>query len=212
MIMSFLKNQDISPLEEILISDGKIVPVDYQQIEDFPQELISLFCVKYGIYQVPTTELIAFLASEISGLDTIEIGAGNGCIGRALNIHMTDNMQQNWPEVKNFYEALRQAICNYGDDVEEMDANDAVLKYKPECVVGCWITEKWSPGDKKGNMYGPNECKMFVDGIKKYIMVGNTNTHAGKKLERIYKPKKLKFPWLISRSMNKNDNLIYIFE
>lgn len=211
--MHFLPNHDISSLEKILVKDGAIQPVSFSDIADFPQEVISAFCHAYGIYQIPTTELIDFLSSEIpDSEDAIEIGAGNGCIGRALGIKMTDNKMQLWDNIKEYYKRVHQPIVKYGQDVEEIDANAAVLKYKPKIVVGCWITEKWNPGMTSGNAWGVEEYKMFGDGIQKYIMVGNSKIHGHKKILSTLHVKKYKFPWILSRSLlHENNNIIYIF-
>lgn len=63
-----------------------------------------------------------------------------------------------------------------------------------------------------GNPYGIYEDQMFKDGIKKYIHVGNEKTHGTKKIFKQRKFKKLKFDWLVSRSVSKSENVIYIFE
>jgi hypothetical protein len=212
MQINHLPFLDISPLEEVLVKDQLIIPVAYKDIGQFPQEAISTFCLKYGIYQIPTIELIDFLESEIADKGSaIEIGAGNGCFGRALNIKMIDNKMQLWPEVRRLYQDMRQPTVNYGKDVEEISANDAVIKYKPHTVIGSWITEKWEPGMKTGNQWGVQEYKMFSDGIKKYIVIGNRGTHGNKKILKTRKVKKHKFPWLLSRSLQREDNVIYIF-
>ncbi len=213
MIFNVLPFTDISGLENLFIKDGNITPVPYEEISKFSQNAISIFCVKYGIYQVPTTELIKFLESEIADKEsTIEIGAGNGCIGRALGIRMTDNKMQLWPEIQELYSNLQQPVVKYGNDVEEIDANTAVIKYRPHTVIGSWITEKWQEGMQYGNQWGPQEYKMFSDGVEKYIMIGNHKTHGKKKLLKIMSFRKYKFPWLISRSLGKDDNIIYVFE
>lgn len=212
MKLDILPRCDILPLEALFVKEGNIFPVPFKEIQDFSQESISYFCVKYGLYQLPTTELIEFLSSEIFSKDAaIEIGSGNGCIGRALGIKLTDNKMQTWPNIKKLYNNLAQEPVRYGEDVEEISANDAIIKYKPDVIVGCWVTEKWYPGMRNGNMWGIEEYRMFNDGIKKYILCGNKNVHGKSKLVKIMPPKKYKFPWLISRSLKREDNIIYIF-
>jgi hypothetical protein len=213
--MAVLDNTiDIKPLEELMIHDGKIVPVPFSMIKNIPQEAISLFCHKHALYQFPTTELIDFLKNEIGGEHAIEIGAGNGCIGRSVGIIMTDNWMQTWDDIKKVYFISGQPTITYGKDVEDIPALDAIERFKPKVVVSCWVTHKWHEGMSTGNMYGVEEEKMFDLGVKKYIHVGNVNPTTGHTFKPIldkYKVEKLQFPWLVSRSMQRDLNTIYIF-
>lgn len=115
-------------MDSLLIKENKIIPIPYSEIKKFPQNEISSFCVRNALYQLPITELIDFLKSEISSGLTIEIGAGNGCFGRALGIKMADNFMQTFPDVKALYESMMQPTINYGEDVENISGNDAVRK------------------------------------------------------------------------------------
>lgn len=212
MSYSILNNVDIKPLEDLMIKDGKIIAVPFEELNKFSQEELSVFCHKHAIYQVPTTELIQFLKSEIGDLSVLEIGSGNGCIGRSLEIKMTDNKLQLRPEVKIMYDIQGQPIIKYGEDVEELDAIKAVEKYCPQSIVACWVTHKFKEGMAIGNMYGIEEELLFELGVEKYIHVGNENTHGQKPILITHPVKKYKFPWLLSRSMKREDNIIYIFE
>ncbi len=208
-----LTPQDISDLEHLLIRNGKIVPIPAAALMEFGQNALSLFCLKHGIYQIPTTELIKFLQKEIGAHKAIEIGSGNGCIGRALKIPMTDNRMQEWPEMKAYYEALGQPPVKYGDDVKGMAAIPAVKHYHPTVVVACWVTHLFKPGMKVGNAHGVDEELLFGHGVDKYIHVGNKRVHQEKPILRksahfdidIISPE-----WLLSRSMSPEDNQIYI--
>ncbi len=214
MGLNLLNNVDVSPLEDLLIRDGKIIPVPFSKLKDFSQESISVFCHKHALYQVPTTELIDFLKSEIGNLPSIEIGAGNGCIGRSLGIMMTDNKMQDLPHIKLLYSMQGQPTVKYGNDVEEIPAIDAVIRYKPKIVVACWVTHFFQEGMTAGNMYGIKEEELFDNGVEKYIHVGNespTTGHTNKPILFKYPVKKYKFPWLLSRSMKKELNTIFIF-
>ena len=82
-------NIDIKPLEDLMLRDGKIIAVPFNSLNKFPQEQISLFCHKHALYQIPTTELIDFIKNEIGCAQVIEIGSGNGCMGRSLGIKMS---------------------------------------------------------------------------------------------------------------------------
>jgi hypothetical protein len=208
----FSSDHNIQPIEELFFRDGKIIPVPFSEVNKFPQEALSLFCVKHALYQLPTEELILFLKENIDPANSIEIGSGNGCIGRALGIKMTDNYMQTWPDIIATYAVMRQPVIQYGEDVEEINGNEAVRKYEPSTIVACWLTEKWYEGMNEGNMHGVDEYDLFRDGVKKYIHVGNEKTHGRKRILKDIKHKKYKFPWLVTRSMHREDNMIYIFE
>lgn len=211
---------DISGLEELLVQDGLIRPVLYNQLEKFSQEQISVFCHKYAIYQVPTFELIQFLQQELGpnrALEAIEIGSGNGVFGRTLGIRMVDNKMQEWPAIKAYYEGVGQPTVSYGRDVETLAANDAVKLYKPKTVIACWVTQTYDmslPADEvqEGNPHGVDEIQMFADGIEKYIHIGNSVTHGGKRILEKVPHRKIKADWLVSRSMSREANIIYLFE
>jgi hypothetical protein len=211
-----LNNVNIEGLEELFLKDGKIIPAPFAEVNKFTQEQISVFCHKHAVYQVPTTELIEFIKGLIiythgSLVAAIEIGAGNGCIGRNVGIKMTDNKQQDWPEIKQTYEMMRQPTVKYGEDVETLAANDAVIKYKPKMVVGCWVTHLWREGMDAGNMHGVDEGKMFKDGIQTYLHIGNLATHMGKEIlnEKGLNISIKKYQWLLSRSMGRDNNAIF---
>lgn len=212
MIVNALNRRDTSGLSELLIKDGKFVPASFEDINKFDQEQISLFCVEQGLYQIPTIELIEFLKEETKGGFTLEIGAGNGCIGRNVGCMMTDNFQQTWPEIKIYYEITKQPVVKYGDDVLCINGNEAIKKFNPHNVIACWVTELYRDDINEGNATGVNEVQMFADGILKYIHVGNDLTHERKLLFKKYEHKKYYFPWLLSRSMTREKNCIYIFK
>ena len=202
---------DIKELETLLIRDGKINCLPYSKLSNFSQEQITNFCHKHAIYQLPTQELIDFINKHIGGLPAIEIGSGNGCIGRALGIKMTDNKMQNLPEIKLHYAMFQQPTITYGEDVEEIDGIEAVKKYHPKVVVACWVTQKYREGEPDGNYLGVDEELLFEYGVEKYILVGNEKTHASKRILDIFPVRKFKHNTIISRSMDKDKNIVYIF-
>ncbi len=206
------KDTDISLLNKLMFNNGVIKPCSFAQLKQFSQSQISYFCLQHAIYQLPTIELIDFIHNQIGGESAIEIGSGNGHIGSALGIKMTDNHMQLIPSIKAHYELLGQPVIKYGKDVEQIDAISAVEKYKPEVVVACWVTHKFKDGMEVGNMLGVEEELFFDMGVKKYVHVGNENVHRQKPLLNKIEPKRYKFPWLLSRSMQPHDNVIYVFE
>lgn len=212
MSISELQNLDISKLEKRLLKNGKLIPISYYELNnDYTQEQISLFCHKHAIYQILTLELLDFLKNEI-GDDCIEIGSGNGAIGNALNIPMYDNFMQERADIKLTYAMMGQPTIVYGDNIINLAANEAVKKVKPKTVLGCWVTQLYKEGiSENGNMYGIDEIEIFEQ-IDKYILVGNEKTHGNKDLFKKYKPKEYQPHWLISRSMSRSLNKIYILD
>lgn len=209
MVISQISKVDLTDIENILINKttGLLNLVSYNVLNKFDQNTISYFCYKHAIYQLPTIELIDFLKNEIGTFKSIEIGCGNGSIGRNLNIPITDNKLQERPDIRLYYIAINQPVISYPIDVEKIDAIDAIIKYKPEIVIGSWITDI----NNTGNTDAIDESKIINSNIKKYIHIGNETTHSNKKILN-GKHKKIKFDWLLSRSLYKDNNIIYIFE
>jgi len=214
-MVHLLNDVDISFLENLLMPNGVLVPVPAASLKEIPQETISVFCVKHGIYQLATNELVYFLRQEIGEKKAIEVGAGNGVFGRALGIPMYDNMMQTWPVIKSIYDSLGQCTVPYGMDVICKDGLDAVVEERPEVVVASWVTQKTIPGRtfEDCNDYGFDEEAAMYAGMEKYIHIGNAAVHGKKEV--------LKGQFLItarydledilfSRSMHRKDKVVYI--
>ena len=211
MTGGLLNNTDISELESFLLKEGKVQNLPYEQLNRFSQNDISVFCHKHAIYQLPTAELINFIQKHIGGESAIEIGSGNGCMGRSLGIPMTDNKMQSLPEIKAYYELMGQPVIRYGEDVEEIDAISAVKKYRPKVVVASWVTDKYREGMQVGNAMGIEEELLFENGVEKYIHIGNENVHEQKPILSMFPVRKFKHKTIISRSMSREKNIVYIF-
>lgn len=172
-----LSNEDISELEELTgAMTGMIHPIPSKEVEKFSFSFLRLFLHKYGLYTLPTVELIDYLAGIIAGKKAIEIGAGLGVIGRSLGIPVTDNKMQEWPQVKAQYDRMRQPTIKYPTDIIEMDALDAVKHYKPDTVIGSYITHKWRPGMESGNEYGVDNLALARK-VEAYYMIGSLTVH-----------------------------------
>lgn len=212
MIATTLRPTDVAYIDE-LFNWPAIEPVPASVLANIPQNDLSLWCLKRAIYQVPTTELIDFLSDQIGNPATaLEIGAGTGQIGRHLAIRMTDNKMQLWPEIQQHYARLNQPTIQYGKDVERLPAADAIKRYKPTTVVGCWVTQKHKPDIAEGNVYGVDEQYMLrYTSVEKYIVVGNVLTHGDKEILRNIPHQVYWFDWLYSRSMERSQNAIWIF-
>lgn len=212
MKVSVLQPQNISGLEsEILDDKGQLKVVPASIYEKYNQEQISILCVQRAFYGLPTIELIEWLVDQISGFEskTIEIGAGNGVLGRSLKVKMTDSFLQENQDIKKYYEQLRQPTITYGQDVEKLDAKQAIKKYKPRIVIASWVTQIWQPGENSGNVYGVDE-DFIIKRVKMYIHIGHKGTHSSKRVLR--KPhRKYIYPWLFSRSMDSSGCVIYVW-
>lgn len=208
-----LKNENIEPLEKVLFDKNhQFKIVSYKEIQSFSQNIVSLFCLKYGLYCVPTRELIDFLRSETDENNTIEIGAGSGIISRELNITATDSFMQLVPKYKALYEKLGQTIINYGNNVVKMDANHAVNYFKPDFVIASWCTHKFNPDEywREGNEVGIDESQI-VKTVKKYIHIGNEHIHQYKPILQL-RHREIRADWLVSRALQSDQNVIWIWE
>lgn len=213
--MSVIDISDVKYLEDKMIDEKGIIKVlPYSFYKDIPQEHLSQVCIKYGIYNVPTLELIDFLRGEIGKYlkGTIEIGAGNGAMATVLGILATDSYMQEDKKIKEFYGAFNQPITRYGFNVTNMEGNRAVNYFKPSVVIASWVTHKYNSAEhwREGNMFGVNEGSILKK-VKKYIFIGNTKSHNCKPILDI-PHKEVKAEWLLSRSLSREENMIWIWE
>lgn len=193
------------------LSNGvlQILPVEFWA--PFTQEEIGLFCLRNGLYCLPTLELVNWLREHIAGRKAIEIGAGNGVLAKAVGIKATDSYMQAIPRVAALYTAAGQALVNYGDNVERLDAESAILRYSPEVVVGAWITHRYNPAEnwREGNAYGPEEN--YIIERAEYVNIGHTKVHAAKpvmgRIHSLFLP-----DWLRSRALSEGHNYIAVWK
>jgi len=167
----------------------------------------AMLALKHGMYVIPTIELVEHLKSLIAGRRAIEIGAGNGVLARAIGIHATDNRMQERPKYRMIYEALGQKTISYGRDVEELDAREAIDRYRPEVIVAAWVTHRYDPArpNAGGNEIGVDENRI-IDRAS-YLFVGNEKVHADKSIWD--RPHKVQYhDWLYSRAMNGSSDFI----
>lgn len=209
---ALLIEEDISALEQLLLDpEGLMVPVPFAELNAFSQNQISLFCWKHAVYQVITTELVDFVREQINGFSAIEIGAGNGCLGRALHIPLTDSRQQERADIQAYYRRLKQPVISYPSDIETMDALWAIKKYQANCAVGSWVTQKYKTGMKDGNAWGVDGAVLAAR-LKRYVFIGNEHRHQSQDVLRYCRPTAYKFDWLVSRSLERAGNVIWIFD
>ncbi len=179
---------DTSKLEQLLLDEqGRLRPVPADDLKQFSHQELQVFAHKHAVYSIPTFELLEFLKRLIPNMDKcIEIGAGNGVYGRALGVPMYDNYMQHPKNRRKFGEAALmyalagQPVVEYGEDVQEMDGMDAVVKHKPETILMSWVTHKYKRSEhfRGGNMFGIDMLKMARrNGVKRIILIGNENVH-----------------------------------
>lgn len=206
-----LQPVDVAYIERVLLDEnGLLQSVPFETIRDIPQNDLSVFSHKHGIYQIVTDELAEFVREKIEGFKTIEIGAGNGCLGRALGIPITDSRIQETAEMKMLYGRLRQPPVRYGADVQKLDALKAVKVFQAEAAVGAWVTHKFKHHLGEGCFGGVDEA-ILSKRLKRYVFIGNEITHARKEMLRFCQPEVHKFDRLVSRSMNRAANVVWIF-
>lgn len=197
--------------EKLLLPNGKLKLKIAGDLLAYPFEHLRVFCHQNARYGLPTRELINFLNEIIDGRTAIEIGAGHGDLGYHLQIPMTDSYQQTRPEIIEAYRKMRQPIIKYPSDIEQLEAIEAIYKYKPKVVIGSWITT-YAPAETtfSSNPYGIKEDKI-LNLVETLIIVGNADTHGNKPIlklphEEIYKP------WIVSRAKDQSKNRIYIWD
>lgn len=204
-----LRNENTQDLDALLLDEqGRLRVLPADELRTMNEGRMRLWCHKNAVYLIPSQELVAWIKDRIKGRTAIEIGAGNGALGRTLGIPMYDNfMQQDFPDVVACYEAARQPRVRYGADVIKRNANAAVRVKRPQVVIGSWITHLYKadePG-RGGNVYGIDELKI-LDHVETYIHVGCQRVHGQKR----WRPTEEHQPdWLFGRG---RDRVIYVWE
>lgn len=197
--------------DELIMNNGKIKLLSYKDYDKYDWNDFRTFCHFNARYGIPTIELIDYLRQTIDGRSAIEIGAGAGDLGYHLGIKMTDSKMQERRDIIKSYEAMRQPVIKYPDDVEKIDALEAVKKYQPDVVIGSWITT-YAPHEMP---YGSNPWGVKEEEIlslcETLIIVGNTNIHGDKPL-RSKKHVTIHGNWIVSRAKSPDHNCIFIWE
>jgi hypothetical protein len=207
---SVLQNEDISYLDPLLLDNKLLKVVPAATLSSIPPPHLTLFGHKKGFYCLPSIELANWLKEHFDLSTMIEIGAGHGALARYLNIPATDSRyQEKNKNVQLFYKFFGQPITEYPNDVIGMDYMDAIKHYKPKTVIGCWVTHKFDEKhpELEGNMFGFDE-EWILKNVETYVVVGNENVHHKKPI-LAYPHETFHFPWLYSRSLNQDKNVIY---
>lgn len=201
--------------QQLLDKDGIMKLFPAKHFHDLDRLMVRAFCHKHAIYQIPTCELINFLILNATGhRSVIEIGAGAGHIGHHFltgfmdpNFHITDSKLQEKPEIQAYYSLLKQPLIKYPDFVEGLTADEAIAKYKPTYIYGCWATNVYMGVpwliDYSKILKNPN--------IKRLVLVGNNDTHKGY-FSRLkdHEVREIAEPWIVSRAANQENNRIWV--
>jgi hypothetical protein len=206
----------LAQLESEALIDGVLQVMPAAFYRQFEQSDLSGFCLKQAAYVLPTFELldkINELILEVSPTrSAIEIGSGNGVLGKGLGIPCTDNHMQADAGIQMMYASAMQPVITYGAHVEKLDAFAAVKHYRPQVVVAAWVTHKYNAAEhwREGNMFGVDE-KALLRRIKRYVFVGNLSPH-GKKPLLAVRHKRIEVDYLFSRSLDAHNNAIMVWE
>ncbi len=198
--------RDIAPL--VLDARGRLRVLPAEFWMGTTTEERAIFGHRHAIYAFPTTELVEYLGRLIDGRSAIEIGAGHGVLAEALGIPATDNRMQAKAKYRRIYERAGQPVVTYGRNVIELDAHAAVRRYRPEVVIGCWVTHRYDPRRHwaGGNEIGIDEADVIAN-TQQYVVIGNDVTHASKPIWELPHAKAHP-PWLFSRAMNGSPDFI----
>lgn len=200
---------DISDIEKIAMPDGVMTVMPFDFWKQFDHNARMYFMWVHGVYCIPTTELIEWIRANTVG-SSIEIGSGTGAIGKALGIPATDNKMQEEPEIAMRYAMGGQPTIKYPRHIEKLDAHEAVMRYRPDTVVGSFITHRFESGQSEGNMFGVQE-EFILQNCKRYINIGNLVTHASKPILNM-PHLEYQFEWLITRGVDQSKNVIFVFD
>lgn len=179
-------DKDVAYIDNLLLVNGLLQVLPAAELRKIPYDDLRLWCHKNAVYGLPSVELIEFLRREIGDTkNAIEVGGGNGVFGRSLGIISTDSKIQLAPEMQALYAGMGAPIVNYGTDVIELEASNAIRDLKPRVVFGSWVTQYIAPTRTNvttgGSIYGLKETE-FIRHIDKYIIYGNHATHHDKEI------------------------------
>lgn len=210
MSVEWLPDVDVRYLDAVLMPAGVVWPVSSALLREVDPQHLRAWCVKRGVYQIPTIELIAWLEKRIDGRLAIEICAGRSCLGRHIGSLMFDNYLHAQPSVRAWYERLGQTPAIPDRDVQRMDANEAVRRFTPQVVVGAWVTQKRFNGEYQASDFGVDEHEILDAGCT-YIHIGNLRPHGQKRI--LIRPhEELELPFLFGRGIDASLNRVWVWE
>lgn len=195
---------------KLLDADGRMRALPAAELARIDPVERFMWCARRARYGLPTLELIEHLHGLIRGRRAIEIGAGQGDLGRLLGIPMTDSAEQcTNAEMAYYYASIGHAPTKPPADVERISACDAVAKYKPEVVVASWVTQLFVAGDERArvgsSVFGVDELAL-LRAVPVYLHIGSEKSHRDKRALAL-PHREVHAPWLISRSFDSTNFL-----
>ena len=102
------------------------------------------------IYFIPTQPFLRALARQIGRRRVLEVAAGDGLLARELARHgvrivATDSGKWERPQArmnaaeKRALRGKRVAGLRLGENVQRLEAAQAIRKFKPDLVLACWL-------------------------------------------------------------------------
>lgn len=215
-----LPNEDLSWLDKKLLdADGRLKLLPVREYAGISPLHLALWGHQHAVYQFPTVELVKYLKEKIAGRSALEICAGNSCLGYHLGIRSTDDYQQTEnPETAIFYMFSGQPPTRPDPAiVERIDALAAVEKYRPQVVVGSFVTQnrldsqrgEYDPAER-GNAFGVDEERLLTL-VESYYHVGHLKVHGNKRICRLPHAE-LALPCLVTRSLDPGDERVFMWE
>lgn len=193
-----------------------IRPIPYAEIEKDTEATLNMVMQALGLYTFPTQELVDFLHGEIDDdpelepHTAIEICAGTGWLGRSLGIPTTDSRMQERDDIKELYARQGAVPISYPNDVEKLDALEAVRKYEPEYVIASYCTCLYGTGGTKyGNALGV-DTRWVRAHCRRFYHIGNDDIHRRDPIMRM-PHRRLSFDWLVTRG-DSSKARIYVWE
>lgn len=213
-LFSGFASYSMGELDQVLLdAEGRMRSVPAAELAAFPLENLRYWAKRRGRYGLPTTELVAWLREQIAGRSAIEVGAGNGDLGRLVGIPMTDSHVQARPDMIELYRRIDETSIHPPGDVQKLSGLTAVKRKRPKVVVASWVTQLWKKGDTEDAIgsfvYGLDEQAMLKL-IDTYIFIGSRRAHADKRILKLPHAT-YRFPWLYSRAFEREDNVIYVW-
>lgn len=215
MELTAVKKFDLAPYDDLLLdSNGRLKLLPVAELRKFPRGELGYWSQVRGRYTLPTVELVAWLKEKIDGRSALEIGAGAGDLGYHLGIRMTDSyVQVTSPDMLLYYELLGVPPTVPHPDVERLEALEAVRKYKPEVVIGAWITQLYRKGDEGppligSSIYGVDELTLRLE-VESYICISHKKVHKEKRILR-FKHHEYRPPF-ISRQQDPTGDVVWVW-
>lgn len=187
------------------------------------------FMMEQGLYVMPTIELAETLRELIEGYQAsnpLEIGAGNGAISRYLGIRAVDNYMQTpdwqpasakdrkwYKETSGLY--LNQGRVQYGSNVLKIDGEEAVKRFKPDFLIGLYLTHKYDKNlpERGGNSFGVSFAKILkTKSVKQMAFVGNFATHKDHTLLCDFAPRDYQVDSIVTRAANPEETRLFMWD